>query len=244
MADYKDIVGTAVRNNAGTLTSAKTGELFYDSTNLDFIYRQPNVTTAGSWRTGNSLNTARMFFDGVGTQTAALDFGGYTTTSLAVTESYNGTSWTEVNDLNTARFGIRGGGTYTSALAFAGKVSNETGATESWNGSGWTEVADLNTARYIVGGTGSSNTNAIAFGGYTPGNPYGVAISEKWNGTSWTEVADLNTGRYALAGAGADNTSAIAAGGSNPHGAGGSIAFTEIWNDPRVYWKAPCYSYS
>jgi len=40
MADYKDIVGTAVRNNAGALTSAKTGELFYDSTNLDFIYRK------------------------------------------------------------------------------------------------------------------------------------------------------------------------------------------------------------
>ena len=42
MADYKDIVGTAVRNNAGDLTSAKTGELFYDSTNLNFIYKNPN----------------------------------------------------------------------------------------------------------------------------------------------------------------------------------------------------------
>ena len=82
MADYKDIVGTAVRNNAGVMTSAKDGELFYDSTNLDFIYRQPNVTTAGSWRTGNPLNTARQFFDGVGTQTASLNFGGYTNTQV------------------------------------------------------------------------------------------------------------------------------------------------------------------
>ena len=59
MADYKDIVGTTVRSNAGVLTSAKTGELFYDSTNLDFIYRNPNVTSAGAWRTGGNMNTAR-----------------------------------------------------------------------------------------------------------------------------------------------------------------------------------------
>ena len=54
MADYKDIVGTAVRNNAGVMTSAKTGELFYDSTNLNFIYRNPNVTSAGAWRTSGN----------------------------------------------------------------------------------------------------------------------------------------------------------------------------------------------
>ena len=56
MADYKDIVGTSVRNNAGTLTSAKTGELFYDSTALDFVYRFPNITTTGAWRTGANMN--------------------------------------------------------------------------------------------------------------------------------------------------------------------------------------------
>ena len=77
MADYKDIVGTTVRSNAGALTSAKTGELFYDSTNLDFIYRNPNVTSAGAWRTGGNLNTARQSLGDTGTQTLALAFGGY-----------------------------------------------------------------------------------------------------------------------------------------------------------------------
>ena len=72
MADYKDIVGTAVRNNAGVMTTAKTGELFYDATNLNFIYRNPNVTTAGAWRTGTAMNTARGNPGGVGIQTAAL----------------------------------------------------------------------------------------------------------------------------------------------------------------------------
>ena len=64
MAEYKDIAGTTVRGNAGDLTGAKTGELFYDSTNADFKYRFPAVTSAGSWRTGNDMNTARNYLAG------------------------------------------------------------------------------------------------------------------------------------------------------------------------------------
>ena len=66
MADYKDIHGTTVRNNDGVLTSAKTGELFYDSTNVDFKYSYPNVTTSGTWRTGNNMNTGRGQLSGSG----------------------------------------------------------------------------------------------------------------------------------------------------------------------------------
>jgi hypothetical protein len=98
MADYKDIVGTTVRNNAGALTSAKTGELFYDSTNLDFIYSSPNVTSAGAWRTGGNLNNARNAMGSAGNSTTtALVFGGSpppAPTAVAHTESYNGGSWT------------------------------------------------------------------------------------------------------------------------------------------------------
>ena len=109
MADYKDIVGTAVRNNAGTLTSAKTGELFYDSTALDFAYRQPNVTAAGTWRTGGNTNLGRRYGAGTGTQTAALLIGGYqpgqpNSGNLAQTEGYNGASWSESGDLSTGRY--------------------------------------------------------------------------------------------------------------------------------------------
>ena len=57
MATYKDIVGTAVRNNAGNLTTADTGQVWFDSTNLDFKYLFPAVVS--SWSTGGSLNTAR-----------------------------------------------------------------------------------------------------------------------------------------------------------------------------------------
>ena len=56
MANYKDIHGTTVRNSAGNLSGAKEGELFFDSTNLDFKYLFP--ATVASWRTTGSLNTA------------------------------------------------------------------------------------------------------------------------------------------------------------------------------------------
>ena len=122
MANYKDIVGTSVRNNAGALTSAKTGELFYDSTNLDFIYRHPNVTTGGAWRTGNSMNEARTQLSGAGTQTQSIAIAGYndSNSNTAKTESYDGVSWTEVNDVNTARRDGAANGTYTSALTYGG----------------------------------------------------------------------------------------------------------------------------
>ena len=102
MADYKDIVGTAVRNNAGTLTSAKDGELFYDSTALDFIYRHPNVTSAGTWRTGANMNTARAYnFATAGVQTAALNYGGNEPPGAVTgkTESYDGSAWTGKSQL-------------------------------------------------------------------------------------------------------------------------------------------------
>ena len=97
MSNYKDIVGTAVRNNAGNLPTAETGQVWFDSTNLDFKYLFPTLST-GSWRTANALNTARDLLGATGIQTASLVFGG--PSSKTVTESYDGTSWTEVNDLN------------------------------------------------------------------------------------------------------------------------------------------------
>ena len=226
MADYKDIVGTAVRNNAGTLTSAKTGELFYDSTALDFIYRHPNVTTAGAWRTGTAMNTARAYlFGGAGIQTAALAFGGNEPPGAvtAKTESYDGSTWTEVADLNDSRGEIAGSGTYTAALASGGNSPNQTANTEIWNGSGWTEVNDLNTARKSLAGAGTT-TSTIVFGGYDGDRN---EEAESWNGTSWTEVADLNSARNQLGGAGSSNTSALAFAGVSPSSPN---AVTELWN--------------
>ena len=124
MASYKETVGTAVTNYAGNNPGVVTGELWYDSSNYVWKYQYPTLTTAGSWRTGNSMNTARNYLASAtnGTQTAALGFGGVPP-NTAITESYNGTNWTEVNDLNNAKHALAGGGTQTSAIAFGGGPS-------------------------------------------------------------------------------------------------------------------------
>jgi hypothetical protein len=102
MANYKDIHGTTVRNSAGNLSGAKEGELFFDSTNLDFKYQFP-ATTTSSWATGGTINTARFQFHGAGAGHGSAVFGGRTPPAVTVRnehEQYNGSSWTELANLN------------------------------------------------------------------------------------------------------------------------------------------------
>ena len=152
MAEYKGIHGTKIRNYTTNPDNPITGEVWYNETDNVLKFQYPTVTSAGSWRSGNALNTSRQGMGGCGIATAALSAGGdsppLTPEYLDLCESYNGTNWTEVNDLGTARRFLGLAGTNTSALAFGGgtppPVKNET---ESWNGSNWTEVNNLNTAR-------------------------------------------------------------------------------------------------
>jgi len=166
MATYKEKVGTAVVNYAGDYPGAVEGELWYDSTNKDFKYLYPNVTAAGSWRTGNVMNTGRAKIGGSGTQTSALATGGRNPPSFSNTtanESYDGTSWTEVGDLNSSKTsGGAAGADNTAAVYFGG--SPQVAQTETWNGTSWTEVADLNSAVRRCRGSGSS-TSALMAGG-------------------------------------------------------------------------------
>ena len=106
MATYKEKVGTSVVNYAGTYPGAVDGELWYDSTNKNFNYQYPAVTTSGSWASAGGLGTNRTNLVGTGIPTAALAFGGQSGATLyANTELYNG-SWTEINNMNTARYAL------------------------------------------------------------------------------------------------------------------------------------------
>ena len=193
MAEYKDIHGTTIRNSAGNLAGAKKGELFYDSTNRDFKYQFPNVTTAGAFRTGGNLNSSRSESGAAGaSNTAGLAFGGYSgTATLAINESYNGSSWTEVGDLNTTRFAHTGAGIQTSAITFGGyDGSNYTDNTETWNGSSWTELADLASAKSNNSGSGS------AFAGLSIGGPPSLTTTDEW--TSLTQNQTITIGQNGI----------------------------------------------
>ena len=225
MATYKDIVGTAVRNNAGNLTTAEKGQVWFDSTNVDFKYLFPNLLA--SWRTANNANTARSSGVSAGIQTSAIVYAGFSNppaVRYANAETYNGTSFSETGDLNQSRNALGGvGASSTSAIAIGGyDGSSNTGKTETWDGSSWTEVADLNTSRANLSAAGIA-TAAIGFGGYA--SDY-EAKAETWNGSSWTEVGDLNDARAYLGGAGTTSTEALAFGGDTP----GNTANTESWN--------------
>jgi hypothetical protein len=125
------------------------------------------------------LNTARSGIGGCGTQTAAIAFGGYSTTVVANTEIWNGTSWTEVNDLNTAREKPAASGTQTVALSMGGDPP-ASALNEFWNGTSWTELNDLSTARGSSGTSGNSATSTFVAGGRNSSSAK-VTTTEEWN---------------------------------------------------------------
>jgi hypothetical protein len=122
---------------------------------------------------------------GNGLQTAAITYGGYnwgTSTTLNVTESYNGTSWTNVNSLNTARYAHGGSGTQTAAITYGGSPGNIT-TTELWNGTSWTaNPTGLATGRSAATKQIGTQTAALAVGG-SAGGP-NLNITESWNTTA------------------------------------------------------------
>ena len=109
------------------------GQIWYDETARTLQYHVKNVSSA--WRTGGSLNQARRYLGGTGTQTAGLAIGGYqpgqpNSGNLSQTEEYNGSAWTESGDLSTGRYNASGIGTQTAALAGGGYTDDYSNATE------------------------------------------------------------------------------------------------------------------
>ena len=66
MADYKSIKGTRIKNYDTDPDNPITGQVWYNESTNRFKFQYPSLTTTGSWRTGNALNTARKRLSGVG----------------------------------------------------------------------------------------------------------------------------------------------------------------------------------
>ena len=195
---------------------------------VQYLDQDPVPAVAG-WSAGNNMNTGRygLASANAGTQTAALGFGGYTTTFLTATEEYDGNSWTNSNPLNTARFVLAGAGTQTAGLAFGGYAAPptlNTGATEEYDGISWsTSPGSLNTARNFLGGAGTQ-TAAVAFGGKPPT----TAATEVYNGITWTNSTNMGTARSDLAGAGLQS-SALAIGGYTTADSAATEEYTGVY---------------
>ena len=164
MATYKGIQGYSVQNLSSDPTVADVaGQLWYNSGTGKF---KVAVQAAGAWASGGDIGTTRYSQAGAGLATAGLIFGGRTTTQVALTESYDGSTWTEVGDLTLARNFNAGMGTNTAALCVGGAVDASIKVeTEEWNGTAWTEVGDLATARRKLGSCGTTTAGLVSGGG-------------------------------------------------------------------------------
>ena len=188
-----------------------------------------------SWTATPSMNTARYYLGGMGTQTATLAFAGsrYPLPNTTETESWNGTSWTVLPaSMNTARGGLAGAGTQTAGLGIGNAPASAPGGnTESWNGSTWTSVASLNTGRN-AGGSSGTQTAALYAGGQPSSPTYvGLTNAEIWNGSAWTATGTLATSRYGLFGSGptGTQTAGLVMGGTNAPGVPGNRNNTELF---------------
>ena len=125
------------------------------------------------------MNTARCYFAGFGTQTAAIAAGSGPP-AIATVESYDGTNWTAVNSMNTARMSLAGCGTTTAGLVFGGAPASTD--TENWDGTSWSTKPSLATGRQLLGGSGTS-TAGLGFGGR---NPSFTGATEEFTGETIT----------------------------------------------------------
>ena len=186
---------------------------------------------AGTWASGNNLNTAKGYgasggTSAVGTQTNAVNATGANASDFLTleTELYDGTSWTvSPGTLTTGRTGGGGAGvSSTSAIMFGGFIppATRSDVSETWNGSTWTEGNNLNSGRNDTSGSGIV-TAAFCVAGYD--GPSSSAVMETYDGTCWTETNNLNRSTSGGVAMGL-TTAGIYAGGPSPS------ALVETWD--------------
>ena len=138
----------------------------------------------------SDMNAARFAGTTVGTQTAAIMFGGTSPSGPGLVESWNGSAWSEESaNFNTPRNAGGSAGTSTNAIFFGGEPVGNGKATESWNGTSFTTVASLATSKYSMGGTGSASAG-LSIGGNASGS--GTTATEEFTvpvGTATVSVS-------------------------------------------------------
>ena len=155
---------------------------------------------------------------GVGTQTAALQFGanggsGYTNNSA----HYNGSSWTAGGNMNTTGRDRTGGGIQTAAIGANAYIpgSQAEPNSETYNGSAWTAISGTGSARYEAMGFGTQTAFATC-GGRNPPTT-NLTATEEYDGSSWTTGGTLPQGTHKGQGAGTQTAGTIAGGVGAPY---------------------------
>jgi hypothetical protein len=173
-----------------------------------------NAFTAAAWASGGTVPYTSRQNMSFGTQTAAINAGGYVSTTLSTAASYDGTNWTSSPSLNVAARMGGVAGTQAAGLQFGGIQPPGTYNTnvQTWNGSAWSNnPLNLSVGTYGLMGCGTQ-TAALKVGGENPGGG-NYTSSEEYDGEGWTAGGALPEAKYVGAGNGIQ-TSALITGGS------------------------------
>ena len=212
MSTYQEIKGLKIKYLSADTSGdrAKEGEVFYNSTS----FAVKTFVTASAWHSSGSLNTSRQELNGAGTVTAGLAMGGYTTTTLANTEEYNGSGWATGEDMPAVKHAAASGGVQTAAF-IAGGYPDPGGNvnTYEYDGTDWAAGGDLNTSRRGFTGSGTL-TAGLAIGGFSDSISSGAPLTnvEEYDGSSWTNGGALPAGNGNIGAAGTQ-TATVAFGG-------------------------------
>ena len=162
------------------------------------------------WSSIPSLNTARQYAGGCGTETSALTYGDYPATTT--TEEFNGSAWSAQEGFSTARRSGASFGLETAAVLAGGSTGPAvTTATEEYNGEAWTGGGALSQARQYFAGTGIESAG-LAFGGSSNPNTTIYANTEEYNGSSWTSGGAMPAVRSMMFSWGTQSAAALSGG--------------------------------
>jgi hypothetical protein len=226
-------------SNGGTCPATKS-DMHSSGTQTAALWGGGSPSSSGSfeydgssWTGGGAMTFAgRDFYGGgVGTQTAALQVGGFISPGnlSAVMQHYDGSSWTNIpQTFPTAPLtgGMASCGTQTACLSTGGPPNSTSSL--SWDGSSWTTAGSLS-----IGFSGHSQRGTVSSANIISGHPaspptYSTQILT-WDGSSWsTSSSTLSEGRAQAAGFGAATAAAVASGADGtPNYTNTSEVFTE-----------------
>ncbi len=153
------------------------------------------IYDGSSWTESTDIPTAHTGGFMVGTTTAAVSFGGWTSPSpgewLSASNEWNGSSWTAGGTLNyVTAYGGDGGASATDCYKFGGyspswgNIDNN----EAYDGTSFATSANMSNARSGFGGAGTASTALLAGSWYN-----GNTATEEFSGvTSAAEASDID----------------------------------------------------
>ena len=220
----------------GTLTAG----LIAGGNQSGATYKNESYTYDGSsWTSAPNINNARNgCATSIGTQTAALMHGGYTSTDPLAgqvhTEEFNGTSWSEQNNLSTGRAHGGSGGTQTAGIYFCGETTNAgtfntrcPNTTEEYDGSSWSGGGTVPGNFTRLNGSGLQ-TACFRIGG---ASPTVVSTTDYYNGSSWASAAALGSAQNWASSGGTGANDSIIGGG---RGSSTYTSVTQEYSNPLV----------